>query len=281
MSVSDGAFGLFAELLRSRAGMVLPREKAYLLESRLLPVARQAGLGSVDELAAALLRAVDDGLTNDVVEAMLNNETFFFRDNVPFDLLKATVLPALREARRATRTIRIWCAAASTGQEPYSIAMMLAADEAAWAGWNVEIVATDLSRRALARAESGLYSQFEVQRGLPIQLLIRHFEQEGDLWRLNPDVRRRVGFRHLNLCQSFAHLGTFDVVLCRNVLMYLDAKTKSDILARLRRQMSPDGYLILGAAETVLGLSVDLRPDWVNRGLYLVGADERRATASG
>jgi chemotaxis protein methyltransferase CheR len=281
MSVAVGTFNLFAELLRSRTGIVLAREKSYLLESRLLPVAKHAGLAGIDELAAALVQRSGEGLATDVVEAMLNNETFFFRDNVPFDLLKNVMLPALRQARGATRTIRIWCAAASTGQEPYSIAMMLAADDAAWAGWNVEIVATDVSRRALARAEAGLYTQFEVQRGLPIQLLIKHFEQEGEQWRIAQDIRRRVRFRQVNLCQPFAHLGNFDIVLCRNVLMYLDQASKSDILSRMRRLMPDDGYLLLGAAETVLGLSVDFRPDWVNRGLYLIGEVEPRMAAAG
>jgi len=279
--VAEGSFGLFAELLRSRTGIGLAREKSYLLESRLAPVARRAGFASIDELAAALIGRPDDGLATEVVEAMLNNETFFFRDAVPFDLLKNVVLPALRSARAATRRIRIWCAAASTGQEPYSIAMMLAADEAAWAGWNVEILATDVSRRALARAEAGLYTQFEVQRGLPIQLLIKHFEQEGDQWRLNPAVRRRVRFRQVNLCHGFAQLGSFDVVLCRNVLMYLGPASKTDILSRIRRVMPDDGYLLLGAAETVLGLSVDFRPDWVNRGLYRVGEGATRVAAAG
>lgn len=281
MSLGDGAFAVLAGLLRSRAGIVLAREKAYLLESRLAPVAKRAGLANVEALAGALIGRSEDGLAVEVVEAMLNNETFFFRDGAPFDLLRTTVLPALRTARAATRRIRIWCAAASTGQEPYSIAMLLAADEAAWAGWNVEIVATDLSQRALARAEAGLYTQFEVQRGLPIQSLIRHFDKEGDQWRINRAIRRLVRFRRLNLCHSFNQLGSFDIVFCRNVLMYLDPTTKSDILTRIRRQMPDDGYLLLGAAETVLGLSVDFRPDWINRGLYLAGEGTPRRAAVG
>lgn len=280
MSLGDAAFNRFAELLKRRAGIVLAREKAYLLESRLAPLARRAGFANIEALAAAL-GPRDDGLAIEVVEAMLNNETFFFRDGVPFDLLRTAVLPALRQARAATRRIRIWCAAASTGQEPYSIAMLLAADHAAWAGWTVEIVATDLSQRALARAEAGLYTQFEVQRGLPIQALIKHFDKEDDQWRISRELRHSVRFRPANLCESFAHLGSFDVVLCRNVLMYLDPATKSDILTRMRRQMPDDGYLLLGAAETVLGLSVDFRPDWVNRGLYLVGEGDLRRAAAG
>lgn len=276
MKLVETSFTRFADLLQKRTGVVLPPEKAYLLESRLASVIKRAGAASLDELAVALARGTDEALANEVVDALLNNETFFFRDNAPFEMIRAAVLPALREARAATKRIRIWCAAASTGQEPYSIAMTLAANAAAWVDWNIEIVATDVSRRALARAETGIYSQFEVQRGLPIQQLIRHFDQDGDQWRLAADIRRRVRFRQVNLCDPFSHLGTFDVVLCRNVLMYFDLATKSDILTRLRRQMPDDGWLLLGAAETVLGLPVDFQPDWVNRGLYRVGTAERR-----
>ena len=281
MSIGEGAFRILAGLMKSRAGIILGREKAPFLESRLLPVAARAGLASVDDLAAALVRTAAESLVVETVEAMLNNETFFYRDSAPFDLLRSSILPALRQARRETRRIRIWCAAASTGQEPYSLAMMLASDEGSWAGWEVEIVATDLSRRALDRAEAGLYSQFEVQRGLPIQSLVRHFEKDGEHWRLNRDIRRRVRFRQINLGQPFAHLGVFDIILCRNVLMYFDAASKTDMLARMRKMMPDDGCLLLGAAETVLGLGVDFQPDWVNRGLYRVGAPELRKAANG
>lgn len=281
MSIGEGAFRILAGLMKGRAGIILGREKAHFLESRLLPVAARAGLSSVDELAVMLVRTTAESLVVETVEAMLNNETFFYRDSAPFELLRTSILPTLREARGATRSIRIWCAAASTGQEPYSLAMMLAADEAAWAGWNVEIVATDVSRRALDRAEAGLYSQFEVQRGLPIQLLVRHFDKEGEQWRLSRDIRRRVRFRQINLGQPFAQLGAFDIILCRNVLMYFDPASKTDILARMRRMMPDDGCLLLGAAETVLGLGVDFQPDWVNRGLYRVGAADLRKAANG
>lgn len=281
MSIGDGAFHVLAGLLKSRAGVVLGREKAHFLESRLLPVATRAQLGDVDALASALVRPGNEALAVEAIEAMLNHETYFYRDTAPFELLRNSVLPELRRARHATRHLRIWCAAASTGQEPYSIAMMVAADEAAWAGWQVEIVATDLSRQAIDRAQTGLYSQFEVQRGLPIQSLVRHFDKEGSQWRLSAEIRRRVRFRQVNLTQPFAQLGRFDVVLCRNVLMYFDAPAKADILSRMRWMMPEDGCLLLGAAETVLGLAVDFRPDWVNRGLYRVGATDLPMVASG
>ncbi len=280
MSIGDGAFHLLAGLLKSRSGVLLGREKAHFLESRLLPVAVRAGLPDVDALAVALARPGSEALATETVEAMLNHETYFYRDSAPFELLRRSVLPALRAARQATRHLRIWCAAASTGQEPYSIAMMLAADEDAWAGWQVEIVATDLSGRAIERAEAGRYSQFEVQRGLPIRLLVRHFEKEGAQWQLSRDIRRRVRFRRANLARPFADLGRFDIVLCRNVLMYFDGAARADILSRIRTMMPTDGCLLLGAAETVLGLGVDFRPDWVNRGLYRVGATDLPRAAS-
>lgn len=270
MTISDGAFSVLSGLLQSRAGIALGREKAYLLDSRLGPIAQRHGCATVDGLAAALAGR-DEALATEIVEAMVNNETFFFRDSTPFSMLREAVLPALRQSRRAGRTVRIWSAAASTGQEPYSLAMLIA-DDPAWAGWSVEIVATELSRRALARAEAGVYSQFEVQRGLPIQMLVRYFAQDADGWRIDDRIRRMVRFEALNLCTPFAHLGSFDVILCRNVLMYFDLATKAEILSRLRRQLASDGTLVLGAAETVLGLSTDFEPDWANRGLYRAAA---------
>lgn len=275
MSLGEGAFSLLAGLLQSRAGIALGREKGYLLDSRLGPVARRHGLDDADALAAAVATG-DDALATEIVDAMLNNETLFFRDGVPFDMLRDTVLPALRSARRSSRRLRIWCAAGSTGQEPYSLAMLINSDPA-WTGWKVEIVATDLSARALARAAAGLYSQFEVQRGLPIQMLLRYFDQEADGWRLCERIRNMVRFEQLNLCRPFAHLGLFDVVLCRNVLMYFDVTTKTEVLARLRRQMQADATLVLGAAETVLGMSAEFEPDWANRGLYRVAQSAGRS----
>lgn len=269
MTLPPAAFDTLAGLLKSRSGLVLTKEKAYLLDSRLAPVLRKHELANLAELAAALNTWRDEALTAEVVEAMTNNETFFFRDMVPFDLLKTVMLPKLRTSRAAARTIRIWCAASSTGQEPYSIALTFAEAASQWAGWKIEITATDLSRRVLGRAEAGLYSQFEVQRGLPINLLIRHFAKEGDQWRISPDIRKMVRFRQLNLCSPFGALGQFDIIFCRNVLMYFDPATKGDILARMRRQMPADGYLVLGSAETVLGITDDFKPDWSHRGLYI------------
>jgi len=207
-------------------------------------------------------------LTAEVVEAMTTNETFFFRDKTPFDHLRETMLPAVLQARAARRSLRIWCAASSTGQEPYSIAMCLKALGGAIAGWRVEILATDLSQGVLEKSKAGIFSQFEVQRGLPIQMLVKHFTQVGDMWQLNPDIRAMVQHRQLNLLQDFGHLGMFDVIFCRNVLIYFDQDTKAGIFERLSRVLEPDGFMVLGAAESVVGISDAFKPHPDRRGLY-------------
>ncbi len=254
--------------LKERSGLVLSADKQYLVESRLLPVARKSGFSSLGDLVHALRSGHDDVLMTAVVEAMTTNESFFFRDKIPFDHFRTIMIPALLASRRTSRTIRIWCAAASTGQEPYSLAMSLKAMERDLVGWRVEILATDLSSEVLEKARQGLYSQFEVQRGLPIQLLLQHFTQIGELWQIAPELRAMVKFRQFNLLGDFSQFGLFDVVFCRNVLIYFDQQTKIDVLSRLSRVMMNDGYLVLGAAETVVGLvdSFKVVPD--NRGLY-------------
>jgi len=199
---------------------------------------------------------------------MTTNETFFFRDKIPFDHMRETILPALTKARANRRTLRIWSAACSTGQEPYSIAMLLKETGQALAGWRTEIVATDLSQGVLEKSRSGLFSQFEVQRGLPIQLLVKYFTQVGELWQLNADIRGMVQHRQLNLLQDFSHLGMFDVIFCRNVLIYFDQETKAAIFERLVRQLEPDGMLTLGAAESVVGITDAFKPYPERRGLY-------------
>jgi chemotaxis protein methyltransferase CheR len=199
---------------------------------------------------------------------MTTNETFFFRDKTPFDHLKDTMLPAVLQARAARRALRIWCAASSTGQEPYSIAMCLKGLGAALAGWKIDIVATDLSQGVLEKSKAGIFSQFEVQRGLPIQLLVKHFTQVGDMWQLNADIRSMVQHRQLNLLQDFGHLGTFDIIFCRNVLIYFDQDTKAGIFERMSKLVEGDGFLVLGAAESVVGISDAFKPLPERRGLY-------------
>ncbi|MBU6465053.1 MAG: protein-glutamate O-methyltransferase CheR [Bradyrhizobium sp.] len=256
------------KLLKERSGLDLSADKQYLLESRLIPLARKAGVPGLPELVQKLKGGAEP-LIAEVVEAMTTNETFFFRDKVPFDHFKGTIMPAMLQARAARRSLRIWCAAASTGQEPYSIAMCLKELGAALTGWRVEIIATDLSQGVLEKSRAGLFSQFEVQRGLPIQLLVKHFTQIGELWQLNADVRAMVQFRQLNLLQDFSHLGVFDIIFCRNVLIYFDQDTKTNVFSRLAKVIEPDGFLMLGAAETVVGLTEAFKPYPERRGLYI------------
>ena len=254
-------------LLKERSGLDLSADKQYLVESRLMPLARRSGLAGIPELVAKM-KSGADALTAEAVESMTTNETFFFRDKLPFDHLKEAVLPALVQARAARRSLRIWCAASSTGQEPYSIAMCLKEAGLLLSGWRTEIVATDLAQGVLEKARAGVFSQFEVQRGLPIQLLMKYFTQNGELWQLNADIRSMVQYRQLNLLQDFSHLGTFDIIFCRNVLIYFDQDTKIDIFDRLSRMIEPDGVLALGAAESVVGITSAFKPYPERRGLY-------------
>ena len=251
-----------------RSGLVLSADKGYLLESRLAPLARAEGFPSIEALITAARRDRSERLLWGITEALATHETFFFRDNTPFDLFKQDILPVLSRARGSNNTIRIWCAACSSGQEPYSLAMILDEERARLGGMRVEIVATDMAPRVLEKAKAGVYTQFEVQRGLAIQRLVQHFEQNGDQWRIKPNIRQMVSFQKQNLLENFAGLGRFDVVFCRNVLIYFDPETKRQVLGRIARQTAEDGYLVMGAAETVVGLSRDFQPVEGRRGLY-------------
>ena len=255
------------KLLKDQSGLDLSADKQYLIESRLVPLSRKAGLPGIPELVQKM-KAGSAALIAQVVEAMTTNETFFFRDKVPFDHFRQAIMPEVLKARAARRSIRIWCAAGSTGQEPYSLAMCVKEMESQLAGFRVEIIATDISQEVLEKSKAGLYSQFEVQRGLPIQLLVKHFKQTGEFWQINPDIRAMVQHRQLNLLHDFAQLGTFDIIFCRNVLIYFDQDTKINIFNRLCRIMEPDGFLVLGAAETVVGLTDAFKPYPDKRGLY-------------
>jgi chemotaxis protein methyltransferase CheR len=253
--------------LKQRSGLVLTADKQYLVESRLLPVARKVGLVNLTALVNQLKRG-DELLMTAVVEAMATNESFFFRDKVPFYHFTSIIMPALIAARRSTRTIRIWCAAASTGQEPYSLAMCLKEMEDDLIGWRIEVLASDLSGESLEKARQGLYTQFEVQRGLPIHFLVRYFKQVREIWEVAPELRAMVKYRQHNLLSDFSHLGVFDLIFCRNVLIYFDPATKVDVLDRLARATASDGYLVLGAAETVVGLTDSFKVVGEKHGLY-------------
>ena len=267
MTPQDYAY--LSKLLNERSGLQLAGDKQYLIESRLLPVARQNNCSSIGELVMKLKAFAQEPLRQRVTEAMTINESFFFRDKTPFDRFQDTVLPFMRTARASTKRIRIWCAAASTGQEPYSLAIMLKQAKEEFAGWKIEIVATDISTEVLEKAKSGLYTQFEVQRGLPIQQLLKYFKQDGDQWRISQELRDMVQYRQHNLLDDFASLGMFDVIFCRNVLIYFDSKTKQDVLTRISRSLVKDGHLLLGAAETVVGFTNLFMPMPDKRGLYM------------
>lgn len=276
-------------LLKERSGLALGADKQYLVESRLLPVARRFGLASLEALMDKIRQPGNETAITDVVEAMATNESLFFRDRVPFDHFRETIMPALLASRARQRRIRIWSAAASTGQEPYSLAMALKEMGPQLEGWRIEILATDFSLDVLEKAKTGIYSQFEVQRGLPIQMLVKYFTQVGEMWQIAPEIRAMVQFRPFNLLQDCAHLGIFDAVFCRNVLIYFDQQTKIDVLNRIARVIVSDGYLVLGAAETVVGVTNSFRPIPEKRALYgpnlnhlrVVPGPRRVATAAG
>jgi chemotaxis protein methyltransferase CheR len=255
------------KFLKDSSGLDLSADKHYLIESRLLPITRKAGLPGISELVQKL-KSGSTVIANQVIEAMTTNETFFFRDKVPFDHFRDSIMPEMLQARAARRSVRIWCAAGSTGQEPYSLAMCLKEMSAALAGWRVEILATDLSLEVIEKSKAGLYSQFEVQRGLPIQMLVKYFKQTGELWQINPEIRAMVQHRQINLLHDFSQLGVFDVIFCRNVLIYFDQDTKIDIFRRLAKATEKDGFLALGAAETVVGLTDVFKPYRDRHGLY-------------
>jgi chemotaxis protein methyltransferase CheR len=267
--VSPCDYDFLRKCLKDRSGLTLSADKQYLVESRLLPVARKRGLATLRELVNALKGGSDGALMIAVVEAMMTSESYFFRDKTPFENFRSTIVPALKAARQSSRVIRIWCTAAATGQEPYSLAMMLREMEHELEGWRIDIIATDLSNDVLDRARQGIYTQFEVQRGLPIQLLVKYFTKAGEMWQIAPEIRAMVKYQQLNLMIDFARLGMFDLIFCRNVLIYFDQPTKIAVLERLGRRVARDGFLVLGAAETVVGLTDSFKPVADKRGLYI------------
>jgi len=277
LPLNPSAFAILAELLKAKSGLVIGQDKIYLLETRLGPLLKKAGLTDLNALADRLKRSPADPLVRDVVEAMTTNESFFFRDDKPFLHFKTQALPRLIAARSAAAPLRIWSAASSSGQEAYSLAMILAENKALLGGRQVEIVGTDIARDQLARAQQGLYTQFEVQRGLPVQMLVRHFKKDDANWRISEAIRAMVRFREFNLLNDLKPLGRFDIVFCRNVLIYFDQPTKARVLEAIAAQMPPDGALYLGGAETVLGITGRFAPMPGERGVY--GVAPARAAA--
>ncbi|MDO9709642.1 CheR family methyltransferase [Paracraurococcus lichenis] len=261
------SFAFIAGLVKGRSGLVLNADQGYMLETRLGPLLKREGLAGIDALALRLRDPRATALAEAVTEALTTNESSFFRDGRPFEHLRK-VLPDIAHARPPSAPIRIWSAACSTGQEAYSIAMILAEIAPQMGGRRAEILGTDIAQEVLARAREGIYSQFEVQRGLPARLLVRHFAQDAGRWRIAPALRAMTRFERWNLLADLRPLGRFDVIFCRNVLIYFDAPTKSRVLEALAGQLAPDGVLYLGGAETVLGLTARLAPVAGERGVY-------------
>ena len=285
MQISDSSSRILAGLLEARTGQQLTMSRRWRIETALSSLLRERGIATLDELITILVMGKEPALSQRVVEALLNNETYFFRDRTPFDLLTKSALPALAVSRAATKRIRIWSAGWSTGQEIYSLAMLFAEDPVRWHGWTIDLLGSDVSEVAVNRARSGIYSQFEAQRGLGVTQMIRWFEEGDDGWRVAEALRRNVRFQVHNILEAPPHpgAGQFDIILCRNVLLYLSNEKKRLAFDRLASALAPDGRLMLGAGETVIGQTEQLVADRQWRGLYgLVGqvVEERRATGT-
>ena len=253
--ISASDYEALKEILLENSGHALGEGKEYLIDRRLTPVAESLDHPDLGSLIRQLRLTPDHRTVKLVCEAMTTNESLFFRDGRPFDLLRDHVFPDLMHRRRSSRRMRIWSAACSTGQEAYSIAMTLAELGPGLTDWDVDILGTDYSPSVVDRARKGIFNHFEVQRGLPVTMLIKYFHQDGSTWRAKPELRKSLSFREGNLLEPFEHLGTFDLIFCRNVLIYFDSHWKRDVLQRLTRVMAPDGYLCLGASETALGVT--------------------------
>ena len=268
MQVSDSSSRILAGLLEARTGQQLTMSRRWRIETALAALLRERGIPSLDELITILVMGREPSLATQVVEALLNNETYFFRDRAPFDLLARAALPKLIQRRAATKRLTIWSAGCSTGQEAYSLAMLFAEDPVKWAGWTIDILGTDVSETVVRRAREGHYSQFEVQRGLGITQMIRWFEETDNGWRAVEPLRRTVRFQVQNLLEQPPHPGKFDIILCRNVLLYLNQERRGLVFDRIADAMAPDGWLMLGAGETVIGQTRRFEADADARGLY-------------
>jgi chemotaxis protein methyltransferase CheR len=262
-------FAFICKLLLERSAVVLEPGKEYLVENRLAPIVRALELTSITDLVARVQAPGNAALTTQIIEALVTTETSFFRDLQPFEALRKTIVPELIRRRAGERALTIWCAASSTGQEPYSVALLLREHFPQLREWNVLLLATDLSREVLARAREGRYNQIEVNRGLPAPLLVKYFQQHGTQWQLKEEIRRLVEFRELNLAQPWPFLPRMDLILNRNVMIYFDVATKKSILSRIARLLHPDGYLLLGGAETTFNLDDSFqRVETLKAGFY-------------
>lgn len=268
LMVSKESVDFMIALLHKESGLVLDSSKTYLIEARLEPIVCEAGLSSIDALCLYLKQQPRSPLLQKVVDAMATNETSFFRDRVPFDIVGNVLLPDLLKANQKRRRIRIWSAACATGQEPYSLAMLLCNIEPMLAGWDAGILATDLVERVLERARNGVYSQYEIQRGLPAQYMTRFFDQIESEWKVRPELKRWIQFKRLNLLTDFSSFGPFDIIFCRNLLIYFDSALKKKVLEGMAASLTPNGALFLGGGETPLGITDRLIRMEVDRGVY-------------
>ena len=275
MQVSDSSIRILAGLLEARTGQQLTMSRRWRIETALSSLLRERSITTLDELITILVMGREPSLSQRVVEALLNNETFFFRDRSPFDQLSHTALPALAERRRESKTMRIWSAGCSTGQELYSLAMLFAEESVRWHGWTIDLMGSDVSESAVNRARAGLYTQFEAQRGLGVTQMIRWFAESDEGWRVAESLRRNVRFQVHNILEAPPHPGRFDIILCRNVLLYLSGDKKRAAFDRLSSALAPDGRLMLGAGETVIGQTEKLVADREWRGLYRHAGNER------
>jgi len=270
MEISEASRRILASLLEARTGQQLASNRRWRIDTALAAIMRDRGYVNIDQLVSRLVSRADPKLGDEVIEALLNNETYFFRDRLPFDLLLAGPLKRLEAARASERRLAIWCAGCSTGQEAYSLAMSFAEEKARWQGWRIEIVATDLSKAAIARAKAGVYSQFEVQRGLPVMQMIRWFDElGGGDWAISQVLRDMVRFEPRNIIEPVPAPGRFDIILCRNLLLYFAPDMRRLAFGRLAEAIAPDGTLMLGAGETVIGQTERFISDPDCRGLYL------------
>jgi chemotaxis protein methyltransferase CheR len=289
LQISDSSSRILAGLLEARTGQQLTMSRRWRIETALSALLRERGIATLDELITILVMGKEPSLSNQVVEALLNNETYFFRDRTPFDMLTRHALPVLAKRRDSKRRLRIWSAGCSTGQEAYSLAMQFAENAGQWRGWTIDILGTDVSSSVIDRARSGIYTQFEVQRGLAITQTVRWFEESEEGWRVVEPLRKYVRFQVHNILEQPPHPGNFDIVLCRNVLLYLSADKRAQAFERLASSLAEDGWLMLGAGETVIGQTRKLVADAEARGLYRLDrradpndrrtGDDRRAVA--
>jgi chemotaxis protein methyltransferase CheR len=252
-------FNIIRNFLCKNSGHNLEDDKLYLVQARLLPLVKELGLKDLNHLAHKISQGNDNQLSKKIIEAMTVHETYFFRDKVPFENIEKYVIPRILEQKKSFKKFKIWCAACSTGQEPYSLAIVLDQYAKNFNGWNIEILATDISEQAIDFARNGQYSHFEVQRGMPINHLMRYFVQHKDYWQINDYIKSKVKFRQLNLLHDFTNIGTQDLILCRNVMIYFDIETKKKIIAKFIKIMERDGCIMIGSSESMIGLTDKLR----------------------